>query len=146
MSDVATGHTIPDMALHCLGGGDIDPADLRGQKLVIFFCPADPEAASREIEEFRALSEEFAHSGVWVIGVLEGPPPPQHPNAEAHIKLGEDADGRAWAHFEPGLDRYGKADRAAGAAFYFERWGSLSHAWPSSGHARDILEAARARG
>ena len=145
MSDAAAGYTIPDMALHCLGGGDLDPADLRGQKLVVFFCPADPEAAAREIEEFRSLSDEFGRSGVWLIGVLEGSAPPRDPAARVQIILAEDTDGSAWAHFEPALHLDAQGDRASGATFYFERWGNLRHAWPSSGHARDALEAARAR-
>lgn len=145
MSDVAASHHIPDIALRCLGGVEIDPADLRGQKLVIFFCPPDPQAAARKIEAFRALIDEFAAAGVWLIGVLEGETCPPQAKGEGHIVLAEDGDGRAWAHFEPALSDCGKADRASGAAFYFERWGNLRQAWPSAGHARDALEAARTR-
>lgn len=145
MSDVAASCTVPDIALRCLGGTDLDPADLRGQKLVIFFCPPDPQAESREIEAYRALIDEFAAAGVWLIGVLEGETCPPEAKGKSRIVLAEDPDGRAWAHFEPALARYGAADRASGAAFYFERWGNLRQAWASAGHARDALEAARAR-
>lgn len=146
MSDAATGHTIPDIALHCLGGAELVPADLRGQKLVIFFCPSDPEAAAREIEEFRALGEEFAAAGAWLIGVLEGQTPPVEAKGNVRIALAEDSDGSAWAHFEPALHLDAQGDRASGATFYFERWGNLRHAWPSGGHAREALEAAKDRG
>jgi thioredoxin-dependent peroxiredoxin len=147
MSDASMCQTLPDLALHCVGGGDIDPADLRGQKVVIFFCPSDPAAAAREVEEFRSLAKDFADAGVWVLGVLEGALPRDYreEKGKAHISLAEDADGLGWSHFEPALGCRGEPDRSAGATFFFERWGTLGEAWLSSGHARDALKAARGR-
>lgn len=147
MTDTRTRFSIPDVALHCIGGGDIDPASLRGQKVAIYFCPTDPDAAAREIEDYRGLAEQFADAGVWLIGVLEGPAPPRSLDSRetSHILLAEDADGRGWRYFEPALGGPGKPDRSAGAAFFFERWGSLRHAWPAAGHAREMLAVARQR-
>lgn len=147
MNDVAAPLTVPDIALQCLDGSPIDPADFRGQNLLVFFCPSDPAAAAREIEEFGVLARDFADAGVWILGVLEGPIPRRlAKQADPHIQLAQDSDGCAWSHFEPVLRSHGKPDRFRGAALLFERWGSLREAWPCGGHARDALEAARARG
>lgn len=146
MIDVAEHLTVPDIALERLDGGRIDPADLRGQNLVVFFCPSDPAAAAREIDAFGDFAERFADAGAWVLGVLEGPLPPNlAKEGEPRIELAQDSDGCAWAHFEPALRCHGNPARSAGAVFFFERWGTLRKAWPSSGHARDALEAATAR-
>ena len=147
MTDTAIRFSIPDLALHCVGGGEIDPANLRGQKVAIFFCPADPEAATREIDEYCGLAEGFAEEGVWVLGVLEGAPPPglPSPGSGVRLSLARDEDGRAWRCFAPALEGCGDGDRRSGAAFFFERWGTLRHAWPGSGHALDLLRTARER-
>jgi peroxiredoxin len=147
MTDTRTHFSIPDVALHCIGGGEIDPADFRGQKLAVFFCPTDREAAAREIAEYRRLAEEFADCGVWLLGVLEGTVPPEARQAAGmpHLSLATDSDGCGWRYFEPALRTIGKSGREEGAAFFFERWGSLRRAWPSSGHAHEMLEAARER-
>lgn len=143
MNDVAQRLTVPDLALRCLDGTQVNPADLRGQNLVIFFCPRDPSAAALEIEEFSGLAARFVDAGVWLLGVLQGPLPPRLAKERyPHIELAEDLDGRAWAWLEPALRGHGTPDRSAGAAFFFERCGSLRKAWPSSGHARDVLGAA----
>ena len=148
MTDTIMQHRIPDVALHCVSGIDIDPADLRGQRVAVFFCPRDSAAAAREIDSYRAVAEALAGEGVWLLGIVQGPLPADGAERRdgTHVSLSEDLDGCAWRHFSPALDAGEAGDEADGAAFFFERWGTLRRAWAGSGHAQDILDAARERG
>ena len=139
----AQGARIPDVVLRKAGGGEINPSALVGQELVILFCPADPAAATREIEAYRALAGLFQDHGVWLLGVLaDGLDPPPHPAGEPCIALTRDSTGAAWPAFAPWLDG---ADRAPGAAFLFSHWGGFQRAWAGTGHAGEVLEEARRR-
>jgi hypothetical protein len=134
---------IPDVVLERAGGGEINPSALVGQELVVLFCPADPAAAAREIEAYRALTDEFQDHGVWLLGVLaDGIDPPPHPAGEPSIALTRDSSGAAWSAFAPWLDG---AERAPGAVFLFSHWGGFIQAWAGAGHAREVLEEARQR-
>lgn len=135
---------IPDVSLQRVEGGELNPSALIGQKLIVLFCPADPEAAAREVDEYRALANGFKDHGVWIIGVLaEGMEAPRHDTGDPSIALTRDTGG-AWAAFEPWLENFG-ADRAQGATFLFEQWGCFGHAWTGVGHAGEVLEEARRR-
>lgn len=143
----AAGHCarIPDVALQKCGGGEINPSALVGEELVVIFCPADPAAAVREIEAYRALVREFEDHGVWILGVLaDGIDQPPHEAGEPAIALTRDPSGAAWPAFAPGLEDQ-EAQRESGATFLFTRWGSLDRAWAGTGHAKEVLDAARAR-
>jgi hypothetical protein len=148
MTDTTMHYRIPDVALHCIGGIEVDPADLRGQRVAVFFCPVEQEVAAREIESYRAVAADLAAEGVWLLGVIQGPLPPEASDVRVatHVSLAEDTDGCAWRHFAPALGETEQGDESSGAAFFFERWGSLRQAWAGRGHATDILEAARKRG
>lgn len=145
MATAAQGRRIPDLALQRVGGGELNPSALIGQKAVVLFCPADPAAAAREIEDYRALAKAFEEHGVWIIGILaDGMEPSRHAPGEPSIALMRDPSGIAWATFAPWLES-GTSDRAQGAAFLFEQWGCLGHAWAGAGHANSVLEEAQRR-
>ena len=136
---------IPDVVLQKCGGGEINPSALVGEELVVIFCPADPAAAAREVEAYRALVRDFQDHGVWILGVVaEGIDQPPHGAGEPSIALAHDASGAAWSAFAPALDGP-EARRASGATFLFTRWGSLDRAWAGTGHAQEVLEQARKR-
>lgn len=143
MTAAAHSTRIPDVVLQRTGGGEINPSALVGQEFVVIFCPADPGAAAREIEAYRALTGEFEEHGVWLLGVLaDGIDPPLYPAGEPSIALTRDSSGAAWPAFSPWLDG---AEREPGAAFLFSHWGGFIQAWAGAGHAREVLEEARRR-
>ena len=139
--------TAPNLTLPGVSGGTFNPADFRGQRLALFLCPDDPEEAAREIEGWRALVDHFQDAGVWLLGIAHDRVPEEclSDKAGRHIAIARDSDLRLRSllmpHFASGQNG-GMPDPASGGAFLFERWGCLDRAWPSSGHAADVLRAA----
>jgi peroxiredoxin len=135
---------LPDLPIALVGGGTINVADFCGQKLILFFCPADdPEASAREICAYRASAADFERAGAWVIGV--GGPATETGADTANIHLAEDPDNsvfRALASFVPATLEI-EADR--GATFLVDRDGGIRAAWPGCGHVAQALEVARER-
>lgn len=145
MATAAQRTRVPDVSLQRVEGGELNPSALIGQKLVILFCPADPEAARREIEDYRALAKAFQDHGVWIVGILaDGSEAPHHGPGEPTIALARDTGGAAWTTFAP-LLQDATAGRGQGAAFLFEQWGCFSHGWTGAGHAIGVLAEARRR-
>ena len=126
-------------------GGVIHPDDFHGQKLVLFLCPKDDaDAASREIESYCALADQFEKAGVWVIGVRNEREAGlcRAMNGGA-VQIVHDADGCAYSILAELLPRGGET--AHGASFLFGREGTVRNVWASSGHADEVLKAARER-
>lgn len=145
MTVAEPGTRIPDVVLQRAGGGEINTSAFIGQELVLVFCPADPVAAAREVEAYRALVSEFQDHGVWILGVLaDGIDQTPHDAGEPSIALAHDPSGAAWSAFAPWLDD-SQAQRAPGATFLSTRWGCFDRAWAGAGHAREVLEEARRR-
>jgi len=145
MTATAQCGRIPDVVLQRAGGGEINPSALTGQELVVIFCPAEPAAAAREIEAYRALAGEFQDHGVWLLGVLaDGVEPPAPPSGGPRIALAHDSSGAGWLAFSPWLDG-ARGQRAQGATFLFTHWGGFDTAWAGTGHASEVLEKARRR-
>src|SRR3954471_19235766 len=59
-----------DVPVTLVGGGSTNLGHFCGQKLVVFFCPADEAAAAAEIQAYRALASEFEHGGAWLVGIV----------------------------------------------------------------------------
>ncbi|HET9639256.1 MAG TPA: redoxin domain-containing protein [Allosphingosinicella sp.] len=145
MATDARRSRIPDVSLQRIEGGEINPSALIGQKLVVLFCPAELAAAVREIEDYRALANDFKDHGVWILGILaEGMGAPRLESGDPSIALTRDKDGAAWAAFASFLQDT-RAGRAEGATFLFEQWGCFGHAWTGTGHAIGVLAEARRR-
>jgi peroxiredoxin Q/BCP len=134
-------------------GRIISPQDFRGQKLVVFLCPAgDPSACANEIEGFAGLVEEFEDCGTWILGLLtDGAQSggrfmlPRRPT----IRLAVDPNGLAATRFGTWMHRSGLVppgyvpDRAA---LLFKRDGTVHRIWrdaEAEGLASQVLEAAR---
>lgn len=134
---------MPDIDLPRVAGGEINPSTFAGHELVVFFCPADPIAAEREIESFRGRASAFTDAGAWVIGILSAPPSEHHPHAAsgAEITLAFDPDGHGRAAFESLLGDKERSEESDGATFLFARGGSLDAAWAGAGHADEVLVA-----
>lgn len=135
-----------DVPVTLVGGGSTNLGHFCGQKLVIFFCPADVAAAAAEIRAYEALAEEFEHSGAWVLGVVEEGAHDMHGTpAGARVNLGIDPDGAAFRQLAGNLAPDIELDPSRGATFIIGRDGGIHYAWPENGHAVRALAAARER-
>ena len=75
MSKLAIGETLPDIALVTPEGGAVRPSDFKGKKAVIFFYPKDDTpGCTTENQDFTALADDFAKSGVALLGVSKDSP------------------------------------------------------------------------
>lgn len=147
MARIKLRYGIPNIALPRVVGGEINPADFAGHELVVFFCPSDPAAAAREIEEYRSRAGAFQDRGAWLVGVLSGclAVRPDPPAGTSHITLARDTEGQGWAAFEALLDVDQRTEEMQGGVFLFDRGGCLNRAWARTGHAQDVLCELRGR-
>ena len=135
-----------DVPVTLVGGGSANLGHFCGQKLVIFFCPADDAAASAEIQAYEKLAAEFEHSGAWLVGIVDEGAHEMHGKpAGSHINLGIDPDGAAFRQLAASLPAGAGLSRSQGATFIVGRDGGVHHAWALSGHSTRALEAARER-
>ena len=64
---LAEGDRIPDVRLQGMDGEAVNPADFRGNKLVLYFYPKDDTSGcTREAQDFTALAEEFSKESTWI--------------------------------------------------------------------------------
>lgn len=146
MASAPACNRLPDVPIELIGGGSANLAHFCGQKLVVVFCPAEREAAEREIAAYEALAPQFENAGAWVVGLVAGRRPGLHGKpSSAHIHLGVDAGGRAFRELAAHFPAPDEARPAAGAAFLINRDGNVRYAWLGAGHAPEALERARER-
>jgi len=146
MAAAPTRDRLPDVPIELIGGGSANLAHFCGQKLVVFFCPADREAAEREIAAYEALAPGFQHAGAWVVGLVAGRAPGLRGEPRsAQIHLGADAGGRAFRELAAHFPQSSGAIPSAGAAFLINQDGTVRDAWSGAGHAGDALKSARER-
>ena len=145
MSDAPICQRQLDIPLRLADGGATNLGHFCGQKLIVFFYPADAPAAAREIEAYEALLPEFERSGAWLVGVLEyssGESP--MPRAGSPISIGLDPDGSAFLALARSMPER-EFDAREGAAFLIDRDGVVRHAWQGTGHAKEALDGAGQR-
>jgi peroxiredoxin Q/BCP len=146
---------MPDVALETPDGGSVRPSDFRGRKLVVFFYPKDDTpGCTVENRDFSALLPEFAAAGTALLGVSKDPPKKHQKFAAKHgltAPLATDAESGglsdalgAWG--EKSL--YGRLFMGMRRMTYLvDAEGRIARVWPKvkvSGHAAEVLEAARA--
>jgi len=151
---LSEGDLVPDVALTAMDGGKVSPADFRGNKLVLYFYPKDDTSGcTLEAQEFSALAGEFEKAGTWILGVSKDSPKSHAKFAAKYglkVKLASDEDGSAcealgtWGEKSLYGRKYMGIERAT---FLIDRDGTLARVWRKvkvPGHAREVLEAARA--
>ena len=141
---LSTGSCAPEVRFKTASGGWFCPKDLRGQKLVLFFCPGDEDERALEIDDFAVLAAAFGRCGTWIVGILPKGAGVDH-RAKQGLKLVEDIDGSGAASFSVWLNGGDPAKNVAPATFFYDRDGRLCHIWrnaPLAGHACKVLEAA----
>jgi peroxiredoxin len=137
---------IPDVPITLADGGKIDLSHFRGQKLILFFCPAgDPAAAARETHAYQKMAPDFEHAGAWVVGIMGSEPELQVEEGQPRIHLGVDADGSAFRVLASFVPENLEIGIEQGTTFLIDRDGGIRAAWPGCGHAAQALEVARER-
>jgi peroxiredoxin Q/BCP len=153
-SGPAPGDRIADFSLPATGGGTFRLREARGGKLVLYFYPRDnTPGCTLEGRDFAQLAPRFAEAGTTILGIsrdsLES-----HERFRAKMNfpfaLLADTDGdvcRQFSVLRPKL-LYGR--RFIGierSTFLIDADGVLRREWRKvqvAGHAREVLEAARA--
>ncbi len=148
------GELAPAVSLPAHGGGRIDLAALRGQKVVLFFYPkADTTACTQEAVDFTALAADFAAAGAVVIGISRDPVKALGRFAGKHglgVILGSDEDGGVVEAYGVWVEKsmYGKSYMGIErTTVLVDAAGRVARIWPKvkvKGHAAEVLEAARA--
>lgn len=94
-SRLATGETLPDIAMETATGGTIRPSDFTGRRAVLFFYPKDmTPGCTTEASDFSALLPAFEQAGVAVLGISKDPPERHRKFAAKHgltVTLASDA-------------------------------------------------------
>jgi len=149
------GDPMPDIALETPDGGSVRPSDFRGRKLVVFFYPRDDTpGCTVENKDFSALSPEFEAAGTALLGVSKDPPQKHQKFAAKHgltAPLATDAESGGLSDALGVWDQkslYGRLFMGMKRMTYLvDAEGRIARIWPKvkvSGHAAEVLEAARA--
>jgi peroxiredoxin Q/BCP len=149
------GDPLPDIALATPDGGSVRPSDFHGRKLVVFFYPKDDTpGCTVENKDFSALLPEFEASGIAVLGVSKDPPAKHQKFAAKHgltAPLATDAESGGLSDALGVWDQkslYGRLFMGMKRMTYLvDAEGRIARVWPKvkvSGHAAEVLEAARA--
>jgi thioredoxin-dependent peroxiredoxin len=154
MAQLGEGGTAPDFSLPGDDGREIGLAGFKGRKLVLYFYPkADTSGCTKEANEFNDLLTDFDKAGVSVLGVSPDPVKALHKfktkyglrfpliGDESHAML--EAYG-VWAQKSMYGRSYMGVERST---FLIGKDGRVAKAWRKvkvEGHAKEVLEAARA--
>lgn len=148
------GEPAPDFTLPGTGGESIALSTLKGQKVVLYFYPKDDTSGcTLEAQGFNALLGAFADAGTTVIGVSPDPVKSHDkfrhkyglafPLASDETKAMLEAYG-VWVEKSMYGKKYMGVERTT---MLLDRDGRIARIWPKvkvSGHADEVLEAARA--
>lgn len=120
----------------------LHPDDFCGQKLVVIFCPTDPEAANARLEAYRAQAEAFQRCGAWLVAVPPNGYAPA-PGDNSHLTLAADPNGLA---FQSLAARFpGMLETTGEAVFVLDRDGVARHAWTGSPQVDEVFSGVRER-
>jgi peroxiredoxin Q/BCP len=147
------GDPVPDVTLTGMDGAKVNPADFRGNKLVLYFYPKDDTSGcTREAQDFTALAADFEKAGTWILGVSKDSPKSHQKFAgkyDLKVKLASDEDGAVCEAFGTWAEKslYGRKYMGIErATFLIDRDGTLARIWRKvkvPGHAEEVLAAAQ---
>lgn len=152
--DLQIGAEAPVFTLPDGHGRQISLAELKGRKVVVYFYPKDDTSGcTKEAQDFDALRKDFASAETEVIGISpDGPASKAKFGKKYGLGLTLAADeGKAtlqdygvWVEKSMYGRKYMGVERTT---FLVGRDGKIARIWPKvkvPGHAKDVLEAARA--
>jgi peroxiredoxin Q/BCP len=154
MTTPADGEKAPDFDLATAGAGRARLTDFRGQKLVVYFYPADnTSGCTLEAIDFTKAAKDFAKAGTAVVGISPDTVP-SHDRFTAKydlaVQLAADPDKAAinaygvWVEKNMYGRKYMGVERAT---FLIGRDGRIARQWRKvrvKGHVEAVLAAARA--
>ena len=153
---LSEGDRVPDVKLVAMDGETINPADFRGNKLVLYFYPKDDTSGcTREAQDFSALAEEFEKAATWILGVSKDSPKSHAKFAgkyDLKVRLASDTEGGACEAFGTWVEKsmYGRKYMGIErATFLIDRDGVVKRIWRKvkvPGHAEEVLAAAKELG
>lgn len=153
MSEPKAGSLAPKFSLPDDSGEKISLAALRGQKIVLYFYPADnSETCTIEAVDFSARQADFASAGAIIIGV--SPDAPQsHERFKAkydlNFRLASDVDMKVIRRYGLWVEKNMFGRKFMGverATFLIAADGRISRIWRKvriKDHVEAVLEAAR---
>lgn len=147
------GDKAPALSVEGSDGSNVNLAS-PGQPLVLYFYPKDDTSGcTREAQDFTALAADFQKAGVKVIGVSRDPMKSHEKfigKYDLKVPLVSDQDGRISDAFGTWVEKsmYGRKYMGMERATYLiGADGRVLRAWRKvkvPGHAREVLDAARA--
>ncbi len=150
---ISQGDRAPAINVTASDGSTVDLAS-PGQPLVLYFYPKDDTSGcTREAQDFTALAADFKQAGVKVIGVSRDPMKSHEKfigKYDLVVPLASDEDGRISEAFGTWVEKsmYGRKYMGMERATYLiGKDGRIVKAWRKvkvPGHAKEVLEAARA--
>ena len=151
---VGVGDQAPEVAFEGPDGGQTSLAAWRGKPLVLYFYPKDDTSGcTKEAQDFTELTGEFAAAGVALLGMSKDSAKKHKAFTEKYglkVPLATDADGTlleafgAWVEKSMYGRKYMGIDRST---FLIGKDGRIVREWRKvkvPGHAKEVLEAARA--
>ena len=150
---IEQGDKAPALSVEGSDGSNVNLAS-PGQPLVLYFYPKDDTSGcTREAQDFTALAADFQKAGVKVIGVSRDPMKSHEKfigKYDLKVPLVSDQDGRISDAFGTWVEKsmYGRKYMGMERATYLiGADGRVLRAWRKvkvPGHAREVLDAARA--
>jgi peroxiredoxin Q/BCP len=154
MSELAEGTDAPDFTLPRDGGGTISLADLRGQKVVLYFYPKDDTSGcTSEAIAFTGLKGDFEKAGAAIVGMSPDPVKKHDKFRDKHelaVTLASDEEKTTleaygvWKEKSMYGRKYMGVERST---FLIHGDGRIARVWRNvkvPGHAEEVLEAVRA--
>ena len=144
-----TIETVPDLTLPATGDQNVSLADLRGEKVVLYFYPKDnTPGCTNETRDFGALHDQFTAAGCRVFGISRDSIK-SHENFKAKLELPfellSDADEAACKAFDviKMKNMYGKQVQGIErSTFVIDGEGKIAREWRKvkvDGHADEVL-------
>ena len=151
---VTVGERAPAFSLPCTDGGTVSLDRLKGKKAVLHFYPKDDTSGcTKEARDFQALKAEFAAADTAVVGISsDGMGSHDRFRAKYGLEfpLASDESRTVLEAFGVWVEKsmYGKTYMGTErTTVLLDRDGTVARVWPKvkvPGHAREVLEAARA--
>jgi thioredoxin-dependent peroxiredoxin len=153
MPELAAGALAPDFTLPTDGGDPVNLSDLRGQKVVLYFYPADnTETCTTEAIDFSRRQAAFAAAGATVIGISPDPPASHERFKAKHalrVRLASDPDLKVIRRYGLWVEKSMFGRKFMGverATFLVDAEGRIAHVWRKvrvKGHVEAVLAIAK---
>jgi peroxiredoxin Q/BCP len=150
------GDAAPAFEMPASGGRTVSLAALKGKPFVLYFYPrADTPGCTKEACAFQEALPQLGRIGIEVIGVSKDKMKPIEKFAEKYglkFPLASDETTQVAENYGVWVEKsmYGRKYMGMErSTFLIDKHGKIARAWPKvkvEGHAKEVMEAARALG